>query len=360
VSPSCGVQPQSRVLRIYIAGHALAYALLIPTSLLAKSPRRLGGVMQEAIMNAASTILVPVDFSTHSRAAAERACLIAKACHAEICLLHAMYLLPVTVEYSISETVWADLRESEAAELEKLRHDFEGRGIPVTTRFEEIYPADAIRSVAREPGVELIVMGSHGRHGIDRMLLGSVAERSVQAAPVPVLVVRESESEAAQKIRSILFATDFSEDAERAERVVTKWARLLGAEVEIFHAIRETEVLFAPYAVAGSSDWEGELKEAACRRIESAQARFEEAGVSAKSKIAYGLASEEIIKRAETTGAQVIAMGSRGYSALQRFVLGSVAQRVLRHAPCSVLVAGAPPDTRLESKLHDQVQDHSR
>lgn len=293
-------------------------------------------------MSNMSRILVPVDFSSHSRAAAERACVMAAAAGVEIKLLHAMYLLPASVEYSVSESVWADLRASEVAELEKFERDFSDRGIHVHTVFEERYPADAIRAAARDSGVELIVMGSHGRQGIDRLLLGSVAEKTVQAAPVPVLVVRESESDAARKIQSILFATDFSEDAEAAERVVATWARRLGAEVEIFHAIRETAVLFAPYAVAGSSDWEGEMKEAATRRIESVRARFDEAGVIAKTKIEYGLASEEIIKRAETTGTQLIAMGSRGYSALQRFVLGSVTQRVLRHAPCSVLVAGRP------------------
>jgi len=292
-------------------------------------------------MNRTSSILVPVDFSTHSRAAAERACQLAQVSDAEIRLLHAMYLLPVTVEYSVSETVWADLRASESAELAKMEDEFEDRGVPVSTRFEERDPADAIRAAAREPGVEMIVMGSHGRRGLDRLLLGSVAERTVQGAPVPVLIVRESEADAAEKIESILFATDFSEDAEQAERVVAKWAKRLGAEVEIFHAIRETAVLFAPYAVAGSSDWEGELKESAMLRIESVRSRFEQAGVSAKSKVVYGLASEEIIKRAEVTGADLIVMGARGYSALQRFVLGSVPQRVLRHAPCSVLVTGS-------------------
>ena len=292
------------------------------------------------------TILVPVDFSSHSRAATERACVMARVSGARIRLLHAMYVLPVTVEYAISDTVWKDLRASEMEALESAKQAIEGRGIEIATCFEERYPADAIRAAARGGDVEMIVMGSHGRRGIDRLLLGSVAERTVQAAPVPVLVVRESEAEASRPIRSILFATDFSEHAERAERVVAKWARAVGAEVEIIHAIRETAVLFAPYAVPGSSDWEGEMKEAAQRRIEKVRARFEEAGVSAKSTIVYGLASEEIIHQAEASGAQVVAVGSRGYSALQRFVLGSVAQRVLRHAPCSVLVAGPRNDDR--------------
>jgi nucleotide-binding universal stress UspA family protein len=290
-------------------------------------------------MGKPAAILVPVDFSTHSRAAIERALAWAQVSDAEVRLLHAMYTLPVTLEYSISEQVWADLRASEAAELAKLVAEFAGRGVSISTRMEERDPADAIRAVAREPGVELIVMGSHGRRGLDRMLLGSVAERTVQGASVPVLIVRDSESGARREVRSILFATDFSDDAEHAEREVRKWALRLGASVEIFHAIRETAVLFAPYAVAGSSDWDGEMKEAAERRIESVRQRFEEAGVRSTTRIVYGLASEEIVQHAEETSVDLIATGTRGYSPFQRFVLGSVAQRVLRHAPCDVLVA---------------------
>ncbi len=292
-------------------------------------------------MSDSKKILVPTDFSPHSRAATERALLFAEAADYEVLLLHSLHLPPVAVDYAFSEAVWTELRASERSELENFRKHFEGRGATVRTAFVEGDPSEAIRSAARASDVELIVMGSHGRRGLDRLVLGSVAERSVHGAPVPVMIVREDEAQAATRIRSILFATDFSEDAELAEKTVAAWARRLGAEVEVFHAIRETAVLFAPYAVPGSSDFEGEMREAASARIEGSIERFREAGVSAKSKLVYGLASDEIIRRAESTGAQLVALGARGYSALRRFLLGSVAQRVLRHAPCSVLVASA-------------------
>lgn len=294
-------------------------------------------------MPEARAILVPVDFSSFSRAALERALVLARTCDAQIRMLHALYLPPITLDQALPESFWADLRKSEQAALEELRVEFEGRGARISTRFEEREPVEAIRDASRDPDVDLIVMGSHGRGGLDRLLLGSVSERTIQGACAPVLVVREDEVEARQPIRSILFVTDFSEGAQRAEEVVASWARHFGSEVEVFHAIAETAVLFAPYAVPGSSDFDGEMKEAARRRIEGVVERFEQRGVSVKSKIVYGFASEAIIRRAESTGAQMIAVGSQGYSRLQRFVLGSVALRVLRHAPCSVLVAGSPP-----------------
>jgi len=293
-------------------------------------------------MNDGATILLPVDFSSHSRAAAIRACGLAAALGMKIRMIHALHLPPVAREAPVPSDFWQDLRRSESARLQDFRRTIEeSAGIGITTCFDERDPVDMILSAACDEEVELIVMGTHGHRGLDRFLLGSVAERTLQHAPVPVLVVRDDETEAAQRIATILFATDFSESAERAEKVVSAWACRLNAQVEVFHSIRETAVLFAPYAVPGSSDFEGEMHEAAAMRMRGVLERFRASGVCAKGKIVYGLASTEITKRAESCGADLIALGARGYSTLQRFLLGSVAERVLREAHCSVLVVGA-------------------
>ena len=293
-------------------------------------------------MTEGATILLPVDFSSHSRAAAIRACQLAAGLGMSVRMIHALHLPPVAREAAVPPDFWQELRHSESARLESFRRSIEKHcDVEIATRLEERDPVDMILSAACDEAVELIVMGTHGHRGLDRFLLGSVAERTLRHAPVPVLVVRDDEAEAARRIATILFATDFSEHAERAEKVVCDWARRLNAQVEVFHSIRETAVLFAPYAVPGSSDFEGEMHEAAETRIRGVLERFRTAGVCAKGKIVYGLASNEITKRAESCGAELIAMGARGYSTLQRFLLGSVAERVLREAHCSVLVVGA-------------------
>jgi len=293
-------------------------------------------------MTEGATILLPVDFSSHSRAAAIRACHLAAGLGMTVRMIHALHLPPVAREAAVPSDFWQGLRSSESARLEDFRQAIQEHSrVEITTRFEERDPVDMILSAACDEEVALIVMGTHGHRGLDRFLLGSVAERTLRRAPVPVLVVRDDEPEAARRIGTILFATDFSEHAERAEKVVREWARRLNAQVEVFHSIRETAVLFAPYAVPGSSDFEGELHEAAEMRMRGVLERFRAAGVCAKGKIVYGLASNEITKRAESRGAELIALGARGYSTLQRFLLGSVAERVLREAHCSVLVVGA-------------------
>lgn len=294
-------------------------------------------------MSERPTLLVPIDFSSHSRAALQRAAAIALACGADLRLIHALHLPPVAIDFVYSEAIWSDLRRAVEIQLQSIVRGLEDRGLHVSACIEEQDAADAIRVASRAADVEMIVMGSHGCRGLDRLLLGSVAERTLHGAAVPVLIVREDEGEAAKPIRSILFATDFSNDSERAETSVTRLARVLGCEVEVFHAIQETAVLFAPYAVKGYPRAELELREGATLRMEGCLKRFQDAGVTARSKIVYGFASEEILKRAEFIDVQLIAMGTRGYAGLRRYRLGSVSQRVLRDAPCNVLIAGDRP-----------------
>ncbi len=290
-------------------------------------------------MSRQATILVPVDFSSFSRAAAERAFELAASRRASVRLLHALHLPRVALEYDAWGPVWTELRDSEIAQFESFREGFEGRGIPVTSSFVEADPVEAIRAAAREPDVELIVMGSHGLRGLDRILLGSVAERTLHQAPVPVLVVRAGSQQAEPPLRSVLFATDFSQGARTTEAVLVDWARTLGAEVEILHVLPETIVLFAPYALPDEKCFDEELAETARRRLDRAVERFRTSGIKAWGTSVCGDPAGEILRRATSAKAQLIALGSRGHSGFRRIGLGGIVERVLRQAPCSVLVA---------------------
>lgn len=289
-------------------------------------------------MSEQQTILVPVDFSSFSKAATSRALVLAKASHGRIRLLHVLALPLAALEYNATGPVWAELRASEAEKLERIRQSLEDKGLSISSAFEEGDPAHSIHASARSPDVELVVMGSHGLRGIDRALIGSVSHRTLHGSPVPVWVVREDPSSAASSVTSILFATDFSETARSMESVVARWAIRLESEVEVLHVVPDTTVLFVPYAVPASRVFDQEMWESAKRRLDGVVARLGAAGVKARSKIEVGYPSHEIAERAEKVGAQVIAMGSRGHAGLRRFRLGSVVQNVLTDANRSVLV----------------------
>ena len=142
-------------------------------------------------------ILVPVDGSAASGKGLKEAIAIAKASDGRILLLHVvddMSLLITGADYAgLSAEVFAALREAGEKVLAEAKHEVERAGVAVETRlFEDIdLPlCERIVALVREWGAELIVMGTHGRRGVTRALLGSIAETVVRSAPCPVLTVR--------------------------------------------------------------------------------------------------------------------------------------------------------------------------
>ena len=279
-------------------------------------------------------ILVPIDFSTHSRAAAIRACNLALDSGATVHLMHAIDLPAIAKRDGVAPRLWDELRRSERCKLDQFRDDLAIRGVPFSATLEERDPVEMITEFAACSDVELIVMGTHGYRGFDRMFLGSVAERSIRTVSVPVMIVKENEWDAAVKIRRILLATDFSPDSERAVRLTVEWARILKADVEVFHAIYGAEVGSVSDAVAGSTDYLGRLRQDALEGLQTILSRMSNAGVPASADLSYGPASLEIAKRAVESRANLVVMGRRGRSRLEHTFCGSVAARGRRQLKC--------------------------
>jgi nucleotide-binding universal stress UspA family protein len=141
-------------------------------------------------------ILCPVDFSKGSERALAKAEELAKALGAEVELLHA-YQIPVLAmpdaPVSVSPAFVADLTDHAQRELDSLEQGMKARGLVVTSKLTQGSPADVIVERAEELKAELIVLGTHGRGGFRRFLLGSIAERVVRMATVPVLTVHVPE-----------------------------------------------------------------------------------------------------------------------------------------------------------------------
>lgn len=143
-------------------------------------------------MGGTKKILCPVDFSPGSERAVAKARELASALHAELELVHA-YQLPVLAlpdsSVTVSPTYVAELTNRAQEELNRHARAIEQDGITVTTRLVEGNPAEAIVERAKETDASMVVMGTHGRSGFRRFLLGSTAERVVRTATVPVLTV---------------------------------------------------------------------------------------------------------------------------------------------------------------------------
>jgi universal stress protein A len=160
----------------------------------------LAGAGGHIMVLAIKTILVPTDFSPNSLGALQYAEALARRFGAAVHLLHVCQpatLTAATVEAALIALPDADAesRSAAAAEMEKVRALI--ADVPVTTEIDLGSPAPCIVAAAVEHAADLIVMGTHGRGPLLHMMLGSVAERVVRAAPCPVLTIRAPRTAAA-------------------------------------------------------------------------------------------------------------------------------------------------------------------
>ncbi|HWR25977.1 MAG TPA: universal stress protein [Methanosarcina sp.] len=197
-------------------------------------------------------------------------------------------------------------------------------------------PASEIANFAEKNDVELIVMGTLGKSGVQRFLLGSVAENVIRHSKVPVLVVRGEVKD--NPYSQILIATDGSKASGDAAYLGIKFARQNGAKV---YALYVTDIT-AHDAILIDEAWVTEECEACEKTGHRATSSVEEkakfAGLEAESTILKGDPAEKILEFANEHGVDLIVVGSLGRSGIERFAIGSVAEKVVRHAKVPVLV----------------------
>lgn len=290
-------------------------------------------------MRSIRSIVFATDFSAPSRAACLRAGLIAKRSGAAIHVVHSARLpMPVVQhEFSIPGPEWEAIRDAAQKELDHLASDLEAQGISVTRHLSRETAVDAILEAVQEHEADLIVMGSHGHSGLWHAMLGSVAERTLRASPVPVWVVKEDETKAEAPIHTILLATDFSAHAKAAAELAIAVAKLCGAGVEICHVHAIPSSAWMSIEPPPPAEWLRMLEERAREQIQEVLSEFERAGVAANTHLVSDTPSLAIPALADDLGADLIVMGTRGLSGFRHVLLGSVAERTLRMAQCSVL-----------------------
>jgi nucleotide-binding universal stress UspA family protein len=191
---------------------------------------------------------------------------------------------------------------------------------------------------AAEDETDLIVLGSHGRTGLPRLLIGSVAESVAHHARCPVLVARAPRGGP----KRVVLAVDASEHSRQATELLAGLPLPEGTEVQVLHITRP---LFAATELGGVGDalllqsrrYEEEERMGEARRlVEAAAERLERAGKKATPVVQSGDAAAQILASAEH--ADLIVAGARGDSRFRNLLVGSVADRLLRKAGCSVLL----------------------
>jgi nucleotide-binding universal stress UspA family protein len=281
-----------------------------------------------------SKIAVGVDFSPESQRAVDHATMLARRTGAALTLVHvATVPPPLTVR---PNDAWAALlRERLAANrarLDELRERLRGQGVDVSQVVADGDPDPALAEAARELGADLVVVGTQGRSGARRLLLGSVAEKTIRLAASSVLVARGEVP--ASGYRHVVVGTDFSELAWRAlERALELTAP--GGHVHVVHA---WQAPYIEYDLTGRL-LEG-LREAAEIETEANRERVlamrRPEGVMVGLDLADGVPF--VVLDEYSKDAELLVVGSHGRRGIRRLLLGSVAEATVRHARCSVLV----------------------
>jgi nucleotide-binding universal stress UspA family protein len=243
-----------------------------------------------------------------------------------------------------TDQIEADVRAEADKTVDDVRTRLVRPGLKVEAAVLRGRPASAIAERARDMGADLVVVGSRGHGTIESMLLGSVSAEVVDRASTPVLVAR------GRRIERIVLAWDGSSCASRAAELVCTWPIFADSRVRVV-SVADVEIpwwtgfaeagtpeLLPMYADAASAS--GKQHDALAREM---AARLQTAGLTAEPDRRTGDAATEILAAANASKADLIVMGTHGWTGLRRLILGSVARNVLQHASCSVLVVRGQP-----------------
>jgi nucleotide-binding universal stress UspA family protein len=284
-------------------------------------------------------ILCPIDFSAGSQTAMSVAVRLAWESDAELVLVHAWYVPPpsIPVEYAFPPETLELLREDAQRGLEAAVRDVAALGAKrVSSILLTGVPWRAIIDTLEDPTFDLVVIGTHGRTGVARILLGSVAEKVVRHASCPVLTVHpDGES---RPSRHVLCPVDFSDRSRLGIDLAAALVQPGGAGITLLHVIE------APVSYAGElrdPELVRELDRRSAEHLEAwAAALRAKVAVPVKTACRLGWAGAETIAAIEHDPTiDLVVVGSHGKTGLQRLFLGSVAEKIVRHARCPVLVA---------------------
>jgi nucleotide-binding universal stress UspA family protein len=292
---------------------------------------------------------------------------------AELAALHdaEVMLLRVALAHAIplADPVEAQVHAVEEAEgyLGDVERRLAARGMRVSHAVRYGDAAEEILDHARGRQAGLIAMSTHGRSGIRRLVMGSVAEAVLRASPVPVLLLRAAGPPAAEGetvkaapaarprqvepagplVGHILCPVDFSRTADKAMEYAGALAQRFNADLTVLH------VIYDPLDITCSHIPHPPLEQLREERIREAERLLERRvhralGSVPRAKIAVvaGPPYARIIRYAREHQVDLIVMGTQGLSGLDRWIMGSTAERVVRTSPCPVVSIRAEAEPR--------------
>ncbi len=270
-------------------------------------------------------IIVPIDFSEHSKYALKTAAKLAKKTNAELLVLHMLEMSDVILTKSDSEQ-----QQKTVFFLKLVEQRFETfldkdylKDVNVTPIVKHFKVFSEVNDVAKEHDASLIVMGSHGTSGFKEFFVGSNTERVVRNSEIPVLVIKNEIKDI--NFSTAVFATSFEEENVRPYLNATSMFKSLGAKLillyvnlpnEHFKSSVEIEKKIAEFLITADGNLD----------------RINDVAYQADYTVEQG-----VINYANKVGADIIAIPTHGRKGISHFFAGSIGEDIANHSPLPVM-----------------------
>ena len=289
-------------------------------------------------------VLCPVDFSDVSRAALEWSLRFAKEVGARLTILHVVDIRGLSVGNLVAVPGSLDEMRQEAEEmLITWRHDIDFGGARVEVA--DGVPSDGIVSAAHRNDVDLVVMGTYGLGGLQKLLLGSVTEKVLHHLKVPLLTLSpklmDRKTSASSKPKTVVMALDPGEDSTAIIRHAVWLAEHYQAKLVAAHAVPIPAVLLDDRTlqmvpVEELASLEASLVEERRKELSAMLPRIE---TEVEIVVTVGAPFEVLRALARERSADLMVMGAGGHGASGLLWLGSTSHKMVRSAECPVLIA---------------------
>ena len=294
-----------------------------------------------------SRMLIPLDGSETAENVLPYGRRLAAVAHVAVELLGVVEMADIAGDIAANQATYAEALIREAVRnsteyLESVARTFRNGKVRCTV--EQGRPQDVITAAAAAESDTLIAMATHGRSGVSRWLLGSVTEKVLRGTSNPLLVVRapgDSKTDGEAVLSSVIVPLDGSDIAETILSPVAALAKALEMQVILLR------VYGVPLATYGEDDYyvpdylelKDQIKDEADSYLNSRAGLLRQQGVAEVSTVIIeGSAADAIISLARKTPDNLVAMSPYGRSGLQRWILGSVTEKVVRHCEDPVLI----------------------
>ena len=284
-------------------------------------------------------ILVPLDGSLLAERTLALAANIVEEMSAKLTLLRVVPQFAILAADPMVYEEMNRLGDEESLSYLRSKADALDLSVSIDVFSETGQPADTIIRFAEEHDVDLIMISSHGRSGLNRWVYGSVAERVLRQSPCATLIINARVVHDVPQCKKILVPLDGSDIAERALEPGKQLAAALGSDL---HLLRVTTYA---HQMMETSSMKGALDDIEEREVQEAEAYLKskysdepDLQIYFKVDVAKGTVAESIVNYAAEHQINLIVMSSHGRTGLQRWVYGSVAEKVLRSACCATMI----------------------